>query len=186
MRPHNSLASNGNNFTLEGMRHVVTILDNDQPEEPMEPPVASLPTVSLVDSGSGNIVEGNLRRLTIMLSEALAENVMVNIVSGGDSTYGTGPTGTGGDWGLRYEVVPAGGTSSQSDLLSAPCSAVTGTSCQVTITAGSTLVDVEVQAYTDVENESNEDIILSISLPSASMNLVEVASSPIGITIANN
>ena len=162
-----SLASNGNNFTLENTRHVVTILANDQP--------AAAPTVSLNYSGNMTIAEGDLPRMTIELSEALSEDVTINIVGGGTATYDVPPFNFD-DWQLQRRVLPPGEMPGSNFLVADPCPGITGSSCQVEITAGSTLVDVQIQTFLDGRTEGEETINVSIEVDSGSVDLVELGS----------
>ena len=171
-----SLTSNGNNFTLEGMRHVVTILDNGQPEEP----AATMPAISLNYSGSTNIAEGTQLRLRLDLSESLSDDVTVNLVATGTAMYGASFS-AGHDWRLRYRVIPQGETIlSNFDVLddnnlslARDCGGITGSDCGITIGAGSTIVDIQIEAHLDPRTEPNETIMLSFDIPSASRNLIE-------------
>ena len=171
-----SLTSNGNNFTLESMRHVVTILDSDQPEEP----ATTMPTISLNYSGSTNIAEGTQLRLRLDLSESLSDDVTVNLVAMGTAMYGASIS-AGHDWRLRYRVIPQGETilsnfdvlDDNSLSLARDCGGITGSDCGITIGAGSTIVDIQIEAHLDPRTESNETIMLSVDIPSASRNLIE-------------
>ena len=163
-----SIASNGNNFTLENTLHIVTILANDQP-------AAATPTVSLNYSGNMTVAEGDLPRMTIELSEVLSEDVTVNIVGGGTATYDVPPFNFD-DWQLQRRVLPPGEMPGSNFLVADPCPGITGSSCQVEITAGSTLVDVQIQTFLDGRTEGEETINLSIEVDSGSAGLVELGS----------
>ena len=122
------------------------------------------PTISLNYSGNDTIVFSAL--MTIELSQSLSESVTVNLVGSGSGTYSpTFSLGSGSDWSVAYEVIPAGGMpdgSVPADI--AACPGVTGTSCQITIPAGSTIVEVEISVFSQ---DSGENIILEIDIASA-------------------
>ena len=122
------------------------------------------PTISLNYSGNDTIVFSAL--MTIELSRSLSESVTVNLVGSGSGTYSpTFSLGSGSDWSVGYEVIPAGGMpdgSVPADI--AACPGVTGTSCQITIPAGSTIVEVEINVFSQ---DSGENIILEIDIASA-------------------
>ena len=161
---NDSLASNGNNFTIENARHVVTIPANDQS-------AAAAPTISLNYSGSTTVPTGTIQRMTIELSEALSEEVKLNIVGGGTATYGMDTTNPSNEWFLDYEVVPEGGMPPSGRLTTTPCSAVSGDSCQVTIAAGATIVVVEINPYSVFPGRTIE---VSVVISSDSSNLLEL------------
>ena len=142
--------------SLTGRSLVLTI--------PMDPP---LPRVSIVRTGSGSVAEGGTVELDIRLSEALEENVTVNLVgSNSMATYGSS-----NDWALSV-----GGTD---------CTGVANDECQVSITAGQTsAVDDVVIAINDDgrTNELAENIVLSIMVDSGSTHLVQ-AGNPFTLTI---
>ena len=128
------------------------------------------PTVSFNYGGSMTVQENGLRNgvvMTLELSEALGENVTVNLVGRGMATYSR--NFNAGDWSLRYRVVAAGGTASSNAITDDFCLGVTGTACQFQIPAGSTIVDVHLQIYSIGQSaaEPPEDIILSVEIASA-------------------
>ena len=113
---------------------------------PADPPV---PTVSLNYSGSGDVEEGNTVTMTVVLSRALNEEVVVNLV-------GTGSTATYGlsnDWQLNN------GTTD--------CNGVTGMTCQVTIDVGETSADVNISVLDDMSAEGGETITVTINIATA-------------------
>ena len=127
----------------------------------------SPPTVSLNYGGSATVQEGTSQRLTINLSESLSENVVLNLVGGGTAAYGQRAFG-GDDWLLQFRVLPAGQAPDTSTTLNvASCPGIAGTSCQVTISAGSTVVDVQIATHSDATSDSGETIMLSLEIASA-------------------
>lgn len=111
------------------------------------------PSVSIGRTGdeTGQVAEGDTIELDILLSEALGEDVTINLVGSGSADYGED-----GDW-----VLDNGSGSN--------CDSVTGVSCQVTITAGQTNANGVEIAIRDDGNagEDSEDIILSMAVASA-------------------
>ena len=139
--------------------------------------IKDLPTVSLNYSGSTTIPENDQNNLmTIELSEALTENIMINIVGTVmNATYGDGdfsrqdPTG-GGD----YEVDVQRTTGWES------CPGITGNDCQITIAAGTTTFNARFRVHVDFPfstSESMETATISIAIDMASNNLVQLGSS---------
>ncbi len=114
------------------------------------------PRVSVVRTGSEAaggeaIVEGGTVSLDIRLSEALGEDVVLNLIGGGTATYGSD-----GDWSL-----------SVGDTV---CAEVTEDNCQAMVTAGNTEADedVVVAIRDDLRTgEMPESIILSVEIASA-------------------
>ena len=134
----------------------------------------SSPTVSLNYSGNVEVSRSIVPRMTIELSEALSEDVTLNIVGGGTATYGTNPSNAQHDWRLVYEVVSMGGMSASGRLpLDNICPGVTGSSCQVTISAGSTIVDLDILIFS---LGSNESISVEVVVASAGSTGLEIRS----------
>ena len=139
-----------------------------------------MPAISLNYSGSTNIAEGTQLRLRLDLSESISDDVTVNLVATGTATYGASVS-AGHDWRLRYRVIPQGeAVLSNFDVLDGnglslarDCGGITGSDCGITIGAGSTIVDIQIEAHLDPRTESNETIMLSVDIPSASRNLIE-------------
>ena len=103
-----------------------------------------VPKINLIQSGTGNT-----RNVTVQLGETFAENVTLNLIGSGSAEYGN-------DWTISIDE----GTTD--------CTAVTGTSCQVTITAGENVIGDEV-IITLEEPERGElakEIILSVEIAS--------------------
>ena len=104
--------------------------------------------------------------------------VTLNLVVSGTATYGSDIFGTGGtpeDYQLRARVIPEGETDDTSaQLTTAACREATGSSCQVTVTPGSTIIVVEFQIAGDGRADTPETIIFSVTLPSAGESLVEL------------
>ena len=107
------------------------------------------PRVSIVRTGNETVEEGgDPIAVDIQLSEALAENVTINLVGSGMATYGDDYT------------VSVGGTD---------CPMITEANCQVTITAGQLTPsgDVTITIIDDGRtNEPDESIILSMVVAS--------------------
>ena len=134
-------------------------------------PAETPPTVSLNYSGSRTVQENDQRNsvvMTLELSEALSESVTLNLIARGTAIYSKTPSS--GDYFLRRRVVAEGGTASSSVITtdSGGCTSATGTSCQVTFTAGQTIADIHLQVHeTSQDGESEEDIILEVGIASA-------------------
>ena len=130
--------------------------------------IEGAPTVSLSFSGGRTLLEdSNARHMPMLqLSEALTRDVVINLVqSSGSATYGTSSSNS--DYTIIREVQ---GSNSN-------CQEITGSMCQVTIPAGQTSFDFLLQVYYDfLFNEETEDMTLSISVNSASENLVALGS----------
>ena len=109
------------------------------------------PSVWIVRTGSGNVVEGDVIELEVRLSEALEEDVTINLVGSGSADYGENE-----DW-----VLDNGSGNN--------CDSVTGTGCQVTVTSSQTSVGgMEIAINDDGRtNEIPETVILSIEIASA-------------------
>ena len=117
----------------------------------------------LLTLDEGVIEEGRTVTVAVQLREASTEDVVINLVGSGTATYGAN-----GDWVL--------------DNGSGNCSAVTGTSCQITITAGETepADDAVITINDDGRGEDAETIILSTTIASGDASLT---SRPLVLTI---
>ena len=131
---------------------------------PADPP---LPAVS-ISATSASIAEGGSATLTATLSETVTEPVVINLLEGGAADYGTGM-----DWHLNN---------------GSDCSTATGTSCQITITAGQTTATATVNVNTDSTVESTpETFTVSIDIASPdSTVVVEGSPSMLTFTIPAN
>ena len=108
------------------------------------------PKISIVRTGNEAVIEGGTIALDIELSEALEENVTVNLVGSGSAEYGSSNDYT----------VSVGGT---------VCTGVTENNCQVSITTGQTTPsdDVEITINDDGRtNELAETIVLFMVIAS--------------------
>ena len=105
------------------------------------------PTVSvaLPNGVSANVEEGGTVSVAIQLSEALLEDVTINLIGSGNAEYGSSNDYT----------VSVGGTA---------CTEVTENNCQVMIVAGDTSATVEVSINEDGGGEELETIILSTTI----------------------
>ena len=121
---------------------------------------------NIILTPSGSVVEGGTVTVAIQLREASAEDVVINLVGSGSATYGE--IGDDGDWLLNNG--------------SGNCSAVTGTSCQITITAGETVPsdNTVITINDDGGGEDPETIILSTTIASGDASLT---SRPLVLTI---
>ena len=125
------------------------------------------PTASLVRTGIGVLQEGSMASVQVQLSEALEEDVILNLVGSGTATYGTS---------ADYEV-------SVGDM---NCGTVNMNDCQVTIPTGSTSTDVEISISEDGRGESSETIILSIEVASAGDTGLTLGNSRLVLAIAED
>ena len=106
-------------------------------------------SIALGEGGSEDVQEGGMASVTIQLDKALEEDVVLNLIGSGTATYGAD-----NDWQISVDGMD--------------CASVTGTGCQVTISAGGTIGDaVVVSINEDGVGESAETIILSIEIASA-------------------
>ena len=107
-------------------------------------------SIGLPDGVSANVVEddNNPVSVEIRLSEALEEDVVINLVGSGSAEYGSSNDYT----------VSVGGT---------PCTGVTEDDCQVTIAMGETSANVMITVNEDGGGEDPEIIILSMVIDSA-------------------
>ena len=121
---------------------------------------------NIILTPSGSVVEGGTVTVAIQLREASAEDVVINLVGSGTATYGE--ISDDGDWLLNNG--------------SGNCSAVTGTSCQITITAGETVPsnNAVITINDDGGGEDPETIILSTTIASGDASLT---SRPLVLTI---
>ena len=116
---------------------------------PEDPP---LPAVS-ISATSTSIAEGGNATLTATLTETVTENVVINLLEGGAADYGAGM-----DWQLNN---------------GSDCGTATGTSCQITITAGQTTATAMVNINTDSNVESTpEAFTVSIDIASPDSTVV--------------
>ena len=128
-----------------------------------------LPSVSL-SADNTNLAEGESATLTVILSEMVDANVVINLLEGegGAANYGTGM-----DWHLNN------GTD---------CNTAVGTSCQITILANQESATATVNVSRDSTAESPEDFIVSIVVDSRSTHLAQAgdaASLPFTISTDN-
>ena len=123
----------------------------------------------LLTLGEGVIEEGGTVTVAIQLREASTEDVVINLVGSGTATYGE--ISDDGDWLLNNG--------------SGNCSAVTGTSCQITITAGETVPsnNAVITINNDGGGEDPETIVLSTTIASGDASLT---SRPLVLTIPAN
>ena len=121
---------------------------------------------NIILTPSGSVVEGGTVTVAVQLREASAEDVVINLVGSGTATYGE--ISDDGDWLLNNG--------------SGNCSAVTGTSCQITITAGETVPsdNTVITIHEDGGGEDPETIILSTTIASGDASLT---SRPLVLTI---
>ena len=127
------------------------------------------PTVSINYSGSLTLMETQTARLTIELSQPLAENVTINLVAGGTATHGE--TVDSHDWQIRRRVIAMSGMPTTGVLPNnTRCmNAATGSMCQATFTAGTTIIEVDIVPSEDASfgGENEEDFTFSINIASA-------------------
>ena len=121
---------------------------------------------NIILTPSGSVVEGGTVTVAVQLREASTEDVVINLVGSGTATYGE--IGDEGDWLLNNG--------------NGNCSAVTGTSCQITITAGETVPsnNAVITINDDGGGEGPETIILSTTIASGDASLT---SRPLMLTI---
>ena len=118
----------------------------------------SLPDSISNDGVSAAVAEDNTVELDIQLSQALTEDVTLNLVGSGSAEYGSS-----NDWNLSV-----GGTD---------CASATETdSCQVVIGAGDTSASVEVSINDDGRTEDLEAFNISIGLDLEIAHLVRIGS----------
>ena len=121
---------------------------------------------NIILTPSGSVVEGGTVTVAVQLREASTEDVVINLVGSGTATYGE--ISDDGDWLLNNG--------------SGNCSAVTGTSCQITITAGETVPanNAVITINDDGGGEDPETIVLSTTIASGDASLT---SRPLVLTI---
>ena len=126
---------------------------------------ADLPEVSLNYSGNAQVGRLTDPRMTIDLSQTLSEPVTLDLIRGGTSSYGAID-----EWFLQFAFIEQGETIPDSFLThgtdSINCGG-DGNSCQVTIPAGITLVDI----LLTIAGTVGETIEVSIGNPSANVQL---------------
>ena len=118
--------------------------------------------------------------MRIELSESLGESIMLNLSLTGTANYGGSPLSQMDDWELRYNVISSGQMLPDDfDLTSATaCGTTTDGSCQITVASGETIVDIGITIWDDSSTESPESAIISVTVPSASENLVALGNVP--------
>ena len=122
---------------------------------PADPP---LPTVTISTSDT-TIMEGLQRSITFTLSEAVDEEVTLNLIADTSSTATYGGTD---DWVLN----DGGGA----------CTSATGTSCQITIPANSTTAMTRILVIENMSGEGDETAIVRVMVDSGSRHLVQEGS----------
>ena len=138
-------------------------------EEDEEPVIEEAALLSL-SAESTSISEGETTTLTISLSKALSEDVVINLLEGGAD--GGADYGTSADWHLNV-----GGTD---------CATASGTDCQVTIPADDTTVEITIVTNTDSAFELPEDFTISITVDSGGTDLLPPGSrSSLDFTLQN-
>ena len=128
---------------------------------PEDPP---LPAVS-ISATSTSIAEGGSATLTATLTETVTEDVVINLLEGGAADYGTGM-----DWHLNN---------------GSDCNTATGTSCQITITAGQRSATATVNVNTDSNVESTPEtftVEIDITSPDSTV-VIEGSPSSLSFTI---
>ncbi len=102
----------------------------------------------------GSVVEGGTVNVAVQLRKAAVADVVINLVGTGSATYGTD-----GDW-----TISVGGED---------CTAVTGTSCSVTVAAGETMPadNIVITINNDGRGEDAETIVLSTIVASGDTSL---------------
>ena len=100
----------------------------------------------------------------IQLSEALTEDVTLNLVGTGSATYGSSNDYT----------VSVGGTA---------CTGITEDNCSVTIAMGETSANVTISVVEGEHNELAEDINLSMAIASAGNTGLMLGNSNLSFTI---
>ncbi len=123
------------------------------------------PTASIVHTGSESVAEGDTVEFQIQLSEALTEDVTLNLVGTGSAMYGSSNDYT----------VSVGGTA---------CTEVTENNCQVMIAAGDTSANVTISIVEGEPNELVEDINLSMAIASAGNTKLMLGNSSLSFTIS--
>ena len=117
---------------------------------------APLPTVSLSTS-STDVEEGDMRTITVTLSESLTRDATFNLVPSGDATRGSG-----GDW-LIFNVTCVSDSNR--------------TVCPVNISQGNTTATVDIAILTDTATEMMETATVTVEIDSGSTDIVALGSS---------
>ncbi len=139
-------------------------------EEDEEPVIEEAAILSL-SAESTSISEGETATLTISLSKALSEDVIINFLEGGAD--GDADYGTSADWHLSV-----GGTDCDMASESNPC--------QVTIDADDTSVEVTLEANMNSPFEPSETFTVFIEVDSGSTSLAQLGSrSRLDFTLQN-
>ena len=116
---------------------------------------APLPTVSLSTS-STDVEEGDMRTITVTLSESLTRDATFNLVPSGDATRGSG-----GDW-LIFNVTCVSDSNR--------------TVCPVNISQGNTTATVDIAILTDTATEMMETATITVEVDSGSADIVALGS----------
>ena len=122
------------------------------------------PTVSFVHTGSRSVAEGDMVEFQIQLSEALAEDVTLNLVGVGSAEYGSSNDYT----------VSVGGRD---------CTGIIEDNCQVTIAMGETSANAAISIVEGEHNEPPEDINLSVVIASAGNTKLMLGNSNLSFAI---
>ena len=124
-----------------------------------------VPSVSIVHTGSESVAEGDTVEFGTRLSEALAEDVTLNLVGTGSAEYGSSNDYT----------VSVGGTA---------CTGTTENNYQVVIAMGETSANVTISIVEGEHNELDEDINLSIEIVSTESLDLMLGDSSLSFTIS--
>ena len=134
-------------------REVLNEVEEEEDEEPLSEEAAILS----LSAESTSISEGETTTLTISLSKAVDENVVINLLEGGAD--GDADYGTSADWNLSVS-----GTDCDMASESNPC--------QVTIDADDIRVEVTLEANANSPFEPPETFTVSAAVDLGSTNLV--------------
>ena len=129
-------------------------------EEEEEEPLIEEAAILSLSAESTSISEGETTTLTISLSKAVSEDVVINLLEGGAD--GDADYGTSADWHLNVD--------------GNDCNTASGTNCQVTIPADDTTVEITLEANTDSAFELPEDFTISITVDSGGTDLLPLGS----------
>ena len=124
-----------------------------------------VPSVSIVRTGSESVAEGDTVEFEIRLSEALTQDVTLNLVGTGLAEYGSSNDYT----------VSVGGTA---------CTGITENNCQVVIAMGETSANVTISIVEGEHNELDEDINLSMEIVSTEGLDLMLGDSSLSFTIS--
>ena len=124
-----------------------------------------VPSVSIVRTGSESVAEGDTVEFEIRLSEALTQDVTLNLVGTGLAEYGSSNDYT----------VSVGGTA---------CTGITEDNCQVVIAMGETSANVTISIVEGEHNELDEDINLSMEIVSTEGLDLMLGNSNLSFTIS--